>query len=458
MDFIDRTLDGLEFAREREATIVQQARDRVIGRLTAMLANATPEQATLGMARARAIQERYLPESLDSALGAITAHGAHWRMNVQRLASLFEHDKAIGQATRTTSGRWTARPSSLISARHGAGTACCHSGSTVTGCCGDCLRTSRPCCRLTSWMSRHTAEFELTLGLRSTAESITCPQSSPSRRRSRRARMATSGSRRAVGSASTETLAGGHPLGLGSWEVHVYTHWMGVARRGRLVIQGDPVGIRVHERRVLSAYRDAKERLSIGVDDPGRPLVLDAGTRFASASGTVTAFTAPVPRLFADGPFSRGVELVLTPIASRSASSAVVVPGVVEADASGGTLRAGGDVAPGAYLSLLARPSVTPMRGIRPRSRLTAPCISRSQRCPRRSSTRHPQGCHRCKGVRVRSRSGVIECTFADRVGQSCTAGTKRPCRRCASSFVARYPCCTSRSRVKISLSLKRTV
>jgi glycosyltransferase involved in cell wall biosynthesis len=66
--FIDTTLDSEAFADARRSALLHQYRSRVLLRLSRNLNKATAEESATAMARARALQERYIPEAWDAGL------------------------------------------------------------------------------------------------------------------------------------------------------------------------------------------------------------------------------------------------------------------------------------------------------------------------------------------------------------------------------------------------------
>ena len=66
---IDRTLAGPAFEDDRRSALLHQYRGRVLDRFSRMLDTASQGQVRMALARARAIQEAYVPEAWDAHLG-----------------------------------------------------------------------------------------------------------------------------------------------------------------------------------------------------------------------------------------------------------------------------------------------------------------------------------------------------------------------------------------------------
>lgn len=66
--FIDRTLDGDEYADARRTALLHQYKGRVLLRLSRNLRQATEDETAMAMRRARAIQQRYIAEAWDADL------------------------------------------------------------------------------------------------------------------------------------------------------------------------------------------------------------------------------------------------------------------------------------------------------------------------------------------------------------------------------------------------------
>ncbi len=67
--FIDETLDGERRAEARKAALLHQYKGRVLTRLSRNLRGSSAAESELAMARALAIQRRYIPEEWDDGLG-----------------------------------------------------------------------------------------------------------------------------------------------------------------------------------------------------------------------------------------------------------------------------------------------------------------------------------------------------------------------------------------------------
>ena len=67
LEFIDTTLDGPEHAVARRSALLHQYRTRVLTRLSRILRRATATETAMALHRARAIQERYVPEEWDGS-------------------------------------------------------------------------------------------------------------------------------------------------------------------------------------------------------------------------------------------------------------------------------------------------------------------------------------------------------------------------------------------------------
>jgi hypothetical protein len=107
-DFIDRTLDGPEFADARQVMLTHQFRGRVLGRFSKMLLGANSEQINAALTRARRLQDAYVPEDWDVTFGkADQARSLLLRAERPDLLRLVhELDGRIGARTQATNVEW----------------------------------------------------------------------------------------------------------------------------------------------------------------------------------------------------------------------------------------------------------------------------------------------------------------------------------------------------------------
>ena len=358
MAFIDTTLAGPDLESDRLAMVAHQFSDRVVGRLSAWLDGRPASAVRMATDRARAIQARYVPEDLDPSFGAITAaRSALLRADrPDLLASLFQYDKAIGQATRTVAGRWDG-PILHLDIR----SSWRRQGPLVFDVDGDRVVRRLPADVATALPASLTdvagelSGFQMLLGLRSVEQSITWPLAVPvvprfQPRQDGGVELIVDG-RVAI---DTESVAGGRPLDAGTWAAHVYTKWLGVARRGRFVIAGAPAGVSVSGGRTRTAFRDAAERLSIAVDDTSRSVLIDGGLTLQGVRrGAGGGFSAPVPRARASETQQAPVEVLLVPVAhggGEANGSPRRLPGVLTTRPDGASLECAEFPPPGSYL------------------------------------------------------------------------------------------------------------
>lgn len=108
MEFIDHTLSGPEQAVVHKTMLVHQYQGRVLRRLGRQLQDAAPEEVAEAMRRARAIQQRFIPEDWDARLGFFAQPRA-WLLRQDRPDLLLELHRAydgVSMKTRLTSVEW----------------------------------------------------------------------------------------------------------------------------------------------------------------------------------------------------------------------------------------------------------------------------------------------------------------------------------------------------------------
>lgn len=105
MAFIDTTLSGPALAIPRRTMIIHQYQGRVLRRLGRQLQGATPEEVQTAFARARAIQQAYMPLEWEARLGFFSQLRARFLRENQPEALLALHRATEGLSMKTTTSR-----------------------------------------------------------------------------------------------------------------------------------------------------------------------------------------------------------------------------------------------------------------------------------------------------------------------------------------------------------------
>lgn len=356
--YIDRTLDTPAFADARRTMLLHQYRGRVLGRFTAMLPAVEPDELRMALARARAIQERWVPLEWEMSLGVAEAARA-WLLRAERpdlLRQLYAADRTIVARTEATEVAWDG-PRVRVAARgrwnhrDGGPLPFLRRGDRVVRDLPAPLVDALPPELID--VTDDSAAFALHLGVRSrdarvTWQLPTVPEP----------RFEPIGDDRVtiVADATTEldprTGAGGRPLDAPVWDFYHETRWIGHTRAGGLRSR---LGARAAllEGRGAVVYANVTGNLSLDLAQRLRNVVKDGAPAFQRLSGTAAAFSVPLPGLHVHGPGEQAVSLLLTRQHGEQPGPlrdpVAVLPGRIVADDDGARLEAGGPVKHGTY-------------------------------------------------------------------------------------------------------------
>ena len=149
-EFIDRTLDGDEFARARQDEFLHQWRSRALKRFSKLAGTATEERTLRTLPRAQSLQARYIPVEQEPLLGMITRpHSELVRTGrIDLLGRMWQPTRSSRREFTASNVEWRdgALHADVVARWVGADRKPSASCSATAGSSATCRRTSsRPC-------------------------------------------------------------------------------------------------------------------------------------------------------------------------------------------------------------------------------------------------------------------------------------------------------------------------
>ncbi|GAA4753888.1 glycosyltransferase [Amnibacterium soli] len=351
LEFIDRTLDGEDFARARQDEFLHQWRGRALKRFSKLCGTADDERPTRSLPRAQSVLERYVPEEQDPLLGVIAwPHTVLVRAGrVDQLGDLWRHEQKVqarftGSDVRWDGGvlegrveaRWVGadgRPLRLIE----------RDGRIYRDLPADIAAPLPPrSLDVTDTLD----SFVLRVGAHSRTEYVTWDaEVDGTTVWERLAPGVVTPVSRGTFRADPERLAGGRPLVESVWELSGIVHWSDTARSQGVKVK-IPAMPALPARRAAVAYTNKAGTLGIDLNGASRNVVGDGGLHGGRAQGTIDAFVLPVPKVQTWGSVRLPVEIRFEP----RRGDAHLVAGTLVTDPNHPRLEAGGAVPPGRYL------------------------------------------------------------------------------------------------------------
>ena len=350
LEFIDRTLDGEDFARARRDELLHQWRGRALKRFSKLCGIADDDRPVRSLPRAQSVLERYIPEEQDALLGVIARpHTVLVRAGrVDLLGDLWRHEQKvqarfIGSDVRWNDGvlegrveaRWVGadgRPLRLIE----------RDGRIHRDLPADIAAALPPeSIDVTDTLDT----FVLRVGAHSRTEYLTWDaQVDATTVWERLAPGVVTPVTRGTFRADPERLAGGRRLTDSVWELSGIVHWSDTARS-----QGVKVRIAAKPAlpagRAAIAYTNKSGTLAIDLNGASRNVVGDGGLTGGRVQGTVERFVLPLPKVETWGSVRLPVEIRF----EDRHGDAHLVPGTIVTDPNHPRVEAGGSVPPGRY-------------------------------------------------------------------------------------------------------------
>ncbi len=350
LEFIDRTLDGEDFARARQDEFLHQWRGRALKRFSKLCGTADDDRPTRALPRAQSVLERYVPEEQDPLLGVIAwPHTVLTRAGrVDLLGDLWRHEQKVqarftGSDVRWNDGvlegrveaRWVGadgRPLRLIE----------RDGRVYRDLPAEIAAALPPrSIDVTDTLDT----FVLRVGAHSRTEYLTWDaEVDGTTVWERLAPGVVTPVSRGTFRADPERLEGGRPLTDSVWELSGIVHWSDTARSQGVKVR-IPALPALPAGRAAVAYTNKAGTLGLDLNGASRNIVGDGGLSGGRAQGTIERFVLPLPKVHTWG----SVRLPVDVRFESRRGDAHLVAGTLVTDPHHPRLEAGGSVAPGRY-------------------------------------------------------------------------------------------------------------
>ena len=340
---IDRILDGAPHEDAQRTSLLHQYQGRVLGRLSRVLGGAAPEEAATAIARARAVQDRFVPASWDALLAPfdraravllrtgrgdllaalaavdadatpiVTATGARWRDGRLRL---------------DVEARWCTRAGEPITFRR--------EGSRMARALPDELQAALPDDVLD--LAGTVGEFRVGIGVRDRAAAVTWAIPVESR-----AEWLDVGDDLVtpllIGTATLDPASAvfGRPLDDRVHDLVTGVEWNAADYLPGTLRYGGPAAPAMVGERPAVAYASTKGTLALDLSSSLRNVLADGGAPAGRVAGTLAALTLPLPRVATSG----RVALPAAARLSRAGGDPIELPGVLIAEPQGARLEVG---------------------------------------------------------------------------------------------------------------------
>ena len=367
--FIDTTLDGEAFAEARRSALLHQYRSRVLLRLSRDLKNATAEETAMAMARARAIQQRYIPEAWDAGLTKqVRARAILLRAErPDLLAALWAVD--VDSSCRVTAtevawrdGRLHLQLTARWLDRTGGPVGLVREGDRLYRVLPADLRAALPdeVVEFSDTLDR----FRLDVAVRDRPASVTWQLQLDQQARwidLDNGQVTPELTATAVLDPATAAL--GAPLATSVHDVVASLHWDGAGRAGAVRYRG-PAAPVVLAGGTAVAYRSQKGALALDTSATLRNVIADGAVPLGRVPGELSALRLPLPRITVFAP-TRLPAAAKLHRAGRAGE--IVLEGVLVAEAGGARLElAAPDPIPAGRYQLSFRLGDGPFLGERP--------------------------------------------------------------------------------------------
>lgn len=355
LEFIDETLDGPEYVDARRSTLLHQYTGRVLLRLSRNLHQATSAQTAMAMARARAIQQRYVPEEWDASLGRqVWARSVLLRADrPDLLAALWAVDADTSARVTATEVGWRdGRLRLAVDAqwrdRRGGPIGLVRSGDRLLRDLPPELLAALPADVVD--MTDTAGEFRIRIGVRDRPASVTW-QLTPDQHAEwvdlDDGRVAPALTATVTLDAATAALGG--PIATSVHDLVAALRWDGAGRASTIRYTGAAAPAVVAGGTAV-AYRSKRQTLALDTSATLRNVIADGVVVAGGRSGTLAGMTLPLPRIAVFDRIDLPASARLTPTGGRE--GVVVVPGglVAERDGARLDLAAAGPIPAGGYV------------------------------------------------------------------------------------------------------------
>jgi glycosyltransferase involved in cell wall biosynthesis len=353
--FIDHTLDGPAFEEARRSTLLNQYRDRVLGRFSRMLQQAAPEETAMALARARRIQETYVPLEWEQHLGLYDrARAVLLRAErpdlMQRLAAI---DGAVTLRADTERAEWVdgrlrLRLKAGLIERGAGPVAFRRDGERVRRILPADIEAALPPAVLD--VTDRLQRCEFWVGTRDRADRVTwqLPHEPHLAFESLDEEGLATPVVRTTATLDLEHAALGAPLPNAVWDHYAAVRWEGHELSTTLRYTG-PARAALAEGRAAVAYRSRRDGLAVDTSGRLRNVVKDSRPTADDVTGTTRGLVVALPDIAITGRTELPVAVVLIPDPDESDGPRPQLTGTVVGGPDGARLEATGTAPPGSY-------------------------------------------------------------------------------------------------------------
>ena len=351
LEFIDRTLDGAEFARAHRDEVLHQWRSRALKRFAKLAGTAEDDRPATTLPRAQAVQAKYIPEEVEPLLGMVSRpYSALTRSgSIELLGELWKLDQQMAGRFTAVDARWTAgvleadvvarwtgpdgKPLRLIK-RDGRILRDLPAG-IVAALPPEALDVTDTLETFVLRVGVHSRTEHVTWDLPVTGATTAWEPLGPG--------IVTPVSRGRV-VIDVERAGGGRPLASSVWEITGMIQWDDISRSQglRIKVKAMPA---LPAGRPTVAYTNTSGTLAIDLIGRARNLVAEGGPAGGPVQGTARSFVLPLPKVQTWVPQRTPATIRFE--TDRGAGHRVQAELV--ADAAGVRLEGGGPVPPGRY-------------------------------------------------------------------------------------------------------------
>lgn len=318
--FVDRTLDAPGYEEARRTVLLHQYRGRLLGRFSRMLDGATPDETAMAMARARRLQETYVPREWEQHLGVYErARGLLLRAErpdlMRHLAAVDQTVTAsvVAERAEWLDGRLLLEVRGELRVRGAGPLAFRRDGDRVLRILPDEIADALPAEVLD--VTDQLPGFQLSVGTRDREAKVTweLPHEPQVAFEALGADGTVTPVVRTTATLDLEHAALGAPLPDAVWDHYAAIRWEGQAR-GTAITYGGEARAALIDGRAAVAYRNQRGNLTVDTSGRLRNVVKDARPGVHGFAGTVQDLAVALPHIASHGRTELPAAVILTPL------------------------------------------------------------------------------------------------------------------------------------------------
>ena len=345
MSFVDTTLAGPGFSKERKASLMHLYQGRVLRRLSQVLGKSSADETQVAMARARDVQERYIPLTWDSDLSRLTQFRAVLlrQDRPELLVSLQRSLTGLSGRTQATRVEWTdgvlqIEATSQWQRAHSSSFGLSREGDRIMARLPADVAAAIPPELLDLTDRVHT--FSVRFGVRAREELITWQLPVT---QSIQVRDLGGGEVALVGHVVSrldpQSAVYGSPLADTVWDLTTLARWEGLQHVSPVHTSIAPQAALINGRAAV-AYANRSGKLTLDLAQRLRSVVADGGPVVGRLPATDQGFSIPLPRAHVAGETRLATTLVLGPAGGTAPGTPL--PAWLIGDHDGARLQAEG--------------------------------------------------------------------------------------------------------------------